>query len=128
MEKLKNFVIVFATCSLSAIAGFTLGYFVFGAIDVSAAGGTKMHVEARFEDPEFVAQKLAEEHAPVDPEHTFVITSRDGAMVVYSAGEEAEVHDIAVDALPEADRARLEHGIFADTEDELVRILEDYGS
>ncbi|MCL1844659.1 MAG: hypothetical protein FWF77_02015 [Defluviitaleaceae bacterium] len=121
MEKLKVFVIVFATCSMSALVGFGLGYFVFG--DISAP--LEAHAEARVGEPIFYED--TEDAAP-ESEHLFVITSRDGAIVVYSAGEEHEIHDAAVNALPEVDRERLEQGIFADSEEELVRILEDYGS
>lgn len=126
MEKMKLGMLIFATCAASAVAGFALGYFVYGEEQVI----TKTHAEARIAVPFGYYAEPPEKPAPPspEPEYKFVVTSRDGAIVVYYAGEETEFYDVAIDGLPDADRERLEQGIFAYTEEELARILEDYGS
>ena len=137
MEKLKIIAVIFATCATSSLVGFGLGYFVSGGISLTA-GANAYAPERLTELPgaEYVSYMDFEEETALDDspaisnaeEHKFIVTSRNGSLVVYSAGAEAEVHDVAVDALPDADRERLEHGIYANTEEELARILEDYGS
>ncbi|MCL2355819.1 MAG: hypothetical protein FWC70_01510 [Defluviitaleaceae bacterium] len=117
-ERLKIGALIFATATAAVCAGFVLGYFAFGRAATNTLVEAQIAVPLNYEEPP----------EPEEPEHKFVVTSRDDAIIVYSAGEEADIFDVAVNALPEPDRERLLQGIFANTEEELARILEDYGS
>ena len=136
MQKVKFYSGLVGICVLSAAAGLTFGYFVIGPIGVSAqerayyAGYPEPAVPAYnydFPDPYDDALPIADDDAPV---HNFLVTSRDGLIIVYHADEShvKEITSIPVNALPEAEQARLAEGIRIYTEEALFRILEDYGS
>jgi hypothetical protein len=132
MEKRKFHVILFAMCALSAVIGIMLGYFVFGPIGVSAT---------MFELQELSIGKPVNYEIPAtqgfakiefeEQEYKFTVASENGYIVVYYAGESPQIKEITftpINALPAEEQERLARGIHIYTEEELVRILEDYGS
>ena len=61
----------------------------------------------------------------------FILRSHEGHIAVYSAAKQREMltlTDIDTASLPSADQAELEKGIFAGDSDELLMLLEDFGS
>ena len=142
MKNIKFYATMFGACAFSGVMGVTLGYFIFGAIAVSAITGNsavpdenfpgyaEVGTFAPYESQE--APSEPEEPHGTEPPHRYIVTSEDGVIVVFrSTGERhliVERTDIAVNALPPEEQERLYHGIFIYTEEALVRILEDYGS
>jgi hypothetical protein len=142
MGKRKYFAIIAATCTLSAAAGVMLGYFIFGPIGITAraeTAGESFYEAAACEEvfeyencnsQLFAHNEIAFEQFDGEPEHSFVVTTRDGFIVVYCAraNELREVTFTPVNALPPEERERLAQGIRIYSEEALIRILEDYGS
>ncbi|MCL1883663.1 MAG: BofC C-terminal domain-containing protein [Defluviitaleaceae bacterium] len=132
MGKSKYFALICGTCVASALAGIALGYFVFGPIGVSARDG--IAAAAYESDAGFIELAEAEPETVIsdsEPAHNFIVTSRDGYIAVYYAGEETELRELTftpVNALPPEEQERLAQGIHIYTEEALTRILEDYGS
>jgi len=67
------------------------------------------------------------------PDHKYVVTARDGFIVVLYAGhnKSGTVHTITntpITALPQEEQERLANGINVYSEEALFRILEDFGS
>ena len=139
MEKLKFLTALSVTCILTAAIGIMLGFFVLGPIGVSAT--TAKPAVLSTGKPEYVSlytppATAAEYTQPEAQEHdfpadNFIVSSKDGYIVVYYAGEIPEIKEITftpINALPVEEQERLAEGIYIYTEEALVRILEDYGS
>jgi hypothetical protein len=60
----------------------------------------------------------------------FVLGEKDGSIAVYPAGggEPLVITNISLDRLRESDRELIRAGLPAASEDELLRLLEDFGS
>jgi len=139
-----------ATCVLSVMLGIGIGYVFFALPDSTSAvislEPSIEHIDtvhASFE-PEFLLPQQTEyepvvevfyELTPPHVPHIYIVMSKDGNVVVYYANPSGEppnqiktITNIAVAALPTEEQNRLAQGIFVYTEDDLFRILEDYGS
>jgi hypothetical protein len=136
MEKSKFYTLLVFTCTVSALLGISLGYFVFGPMGVSARtdeyvlaekfSGKQAYVNYDYKVSHIEAEQNTPEFA-----HGFIVTSRDGVVVVYHAGEPPEIMEVTiipVNAFPQEEQERLSEGIRIYTEEALFRILEDYGS
>jgi hypothetical protein len=148
MKKTKFYKLLIVTCTASALLGIALGYFVFGPIGVSARTGAanpppetaeERKIEKITTEPLLAyvnydtksAQEFEPDREPTTPAHRFIVTSKDGVIVVYHAGEKSEIKEVTltpVNALPPEEQERLAQGILIYTEEALIRILEDYGS
>ena len=136
-----------ATCVLSVLLGIGLGYAFFASPeDMANIEPIAEHLETVHAsvEPELLPQQQAEyepamevfsELTPPHIPHMYIVTSKDGSVVVYYANPSGEPPDqirtitnISVAALPLEEQARLTQGILVYTEDALFRILEDYGS
>ncbi|MCL2225175.1 MAG: hypothetical protein FWB96_09455 [Defluviitaleaceae bacterium] len=137
MQKAKYYGLLCGLCTVSAVAGIALGYFIFGPIGVNAgvsnsSGGGKPAPYSEY----YPAYKndyaaLENETAQEEPTHSYILTVNDGYIVVLHAGAKdaiMEVTSTPVNALPLEEQARLEQGIRLYSEEALFRILEDYGS
>ncbi len=61
----------------------------------------------------------------------FILRDHEGHIAIYSAAKQREMltlTDIDTSALPSADRLELEKGIFAEDNEALLLLLEDFGS
>jgi hypothetical protein len=78
------------------------------------------------------AQPLApqEKSVPPAPSHAYILTARDGYIVVLHAHDrtEKEITPTPVNIFPPEEQERLAQGIYVYTEEALFRLLEDYGS
>ncbi|MCL1863997.1 MAG: BofC C-terminal domain-containing protein [Defluviitaleaceae bacterium] len=127
MENKKFFASLIGACVFSSVLGLLLGYFIFGPIGVSARTGESEWVE---EIPTEYTLHTNTEPPPETPEddYKFVVTSKDGVIVVYQGETLKETTQTYINALPTEEQERLAQGIPIRTEEALVRILEDYGS
>ncbi|MCL2200111.1 MAG: BofC C-terminal domain-containing protein [Defluviitaleaceae bacterium] len=130
MENRKFYTALIGACTFSSVLGLMLGYFIFGPIGVSARTGEQPVVEEipyiHYAEPYVKAEEQPE---PSEEEsYKFVVTSKDGVIVVYQGDRLKETTQTYVNALPIEEQERLAQGIPIYTEEALVRILEDYGS
>ncbi len=58
----------------------------------------------------------------------YTLMEHEGRVYVYSGGEPFMLTDIDADSLPVSDREKLRVGIGADNKEELLSLLEDFGS
>ena len=129
--KTKFFALMSVVCTVLAVAGIALGYFVFGPLGVSVranAANGDIFEEQPVQIPAYVNHDTP---APIEPAHGYILTSHNGVVVVHHFGDKTGIKEttrIPVNALPPEDQARLAEGIRIYTEEALVRILEDYGS
>jgi hypothetical protein len=132
MKTNRFFALLLGTCTASALIGVLFGYYVFGSIVVST--DSAIYNEALSEIAEDANQTASaqgyteNENESDTDEPVFVVTSKDGYIVVYFADEISEVTFTPVHSLPQEEQERLARGISVYTEDDLFRILEDYGS
>jgi len=147
MNMKKKYVLL-TICTISALVGIGLGYFVFGPAALSAQEAETEH-EIKYADfqkyvPEQEATQVYNPTPPTPlpeppaepiepPPHLFVVTTVDGYIAVYHAasdgkGELIEITSTPTNALPLIEQSRLAQGIRIYTEEALIRILEDYGS
>ena len=154
MDKISHFliseriptIVCASACMASILVGFIMGYIFFGAdgnypayadtATVYQAGAPYLPVSYydSFEPP---AQQSAPPYNHPGPDddastHLFVVTTLDGYLVVYHADEYGgglkEMTNTHVGALAPEELERLTIGIRIYSDEELVRILQDYGS
>jgi len=70
--------------------------------------------------------RTAEPEATNEP--AFTLMEHNGRVYVYSAGAPFMITDIDPSGLPTADREKLRAGIAADDREELLGLIEDFGS
>jgi len=142
--------IMLAVFTCTALFGIVAGYLVFGPLRTAATETTRAYYGYAQQDTPYQTLIYAETlyppatvYAPPEattmqatpPAYRYLVTSRDGQIVVYYADTGGKAHtrvnmivNTSVAALPQEEQALLLQGILVHTEDELFRILEDYGS
>ncbi|MCL2578146.1 MAG: hypothetical protein FWE27_08890 [Defluviitaleaceae bacterium] len=135
MQNSKYYTFLFSACTVSAIFGVALGYFIFGPIGVSAGVANSNganYIEPYSENYTIYDYDDAQESETesTEPAHNYILTVNDGYIVVLHAGDEdiKEVTFTPANTLPIEDQERLAQGIRVYTEEALIRILEDFGS
>ena len=75
------------------------------------------------------ARRIAQTVEPEPtPESAFTLMEHNGRVYVYCAGAPFMITDIDPTGLPSADREKLRMGIAADNREELLGLIEDFGS
>ena len=129
-------------CMASVLMGFALGFIVFGPVQQTVAYADTAAVHYLSEpyfapiNPENCMPPVAEYSQPAEYEppasHLYVVTMLDGYIVVYYAEENGggikELTNTFAGALATEEQERLAMGIRIYTDEELARILQDYGS
>ena len=141
MEKRDKYAMIAIAVCFSAL-GFAAGYFIFGPIGTIWANAGAAAVEppaTQYENFDGLPAAVNDDmpHTSTEahvfaPRHQYVVTARDGYIVVLAAGKTGDemrtVTDISISSLPAEEQARLANGIYIYDEHALFRILEDYGS
>lgn len=91
---------------------------------VSAAVTAEMGGQTAAEDPT-AHTELSEED---EQEGAYVLKEQEGRVYVYTAGAPFMLTDIDPSGLPAVDRDKLRKGISAGGRDELLALIEDFGS
>ena len=154
MDKISHFlisekiptIVCASACMASVLVGFMMGYIFFGAsannpvyADTTAVyqSGTPYLTVSYYDSFEPSAQPPSSPYVQPDPavdtpSHLFVVTMLNGYLVVYHADEYGgglkERTNTFVGALAPEELERLTVGIRIYSDEELVRILQDYGS
>jgi len=139
MEKLKQFIITLIVVSIVFLC-VGAGYMVRGQVYVPGSD-TANHENVADYRPQYTSHddmylEMAPETAVQSPAyaHKYVVTSANGYIVVHYASYEGKAsHLRTITNIPTCPLAleeleRLQLGIHVYTEEELFRILEDYGS
>jgi len=135
------------TCVLSVCLGLGLGYAFFSPHDAEEIKNTADQTANEFEAAAYavfspdVVPRIIEQNPGLEvftelaEENIFLVSSRDGLIVVYYAPKDGEsashlrtITNISTAALPQEEQERLAEGIAVYSEDELLRLLEDYSS
>ena len=135
-----------AACMASVLMGFGLGFLAFGSADENLTyadtttvyqAGAPYYGAVNYEEyelPEISCVPYAY-YETVDTNfdsHMYVVKAVDGYIVIYysesNGGGVMEFTSIFAGALSMEDQQRLAEGIPVYTNEELVRILQDYGS
>ena len=136
LEKIPGAVCA-AACVASVLMGFSIGYMVFSTGEPVLAYGDAGPPSASYISavtPELPGVETPETTPPPPPEagHMFVVTVLDGYIVIYHSQENGgglkEVTSTIVDALAPEEQEQLKNGIKIYSEEDLARILQDYGS
>ena len=145
VEKIPGIVCVVA-CMASVLMGFGVGFIVFGIDETMAYADTATVYQAGapYHDVIYYDVDRYGEYEPLEitrlpyafnealDNHLYLVTISDGYIVVYNSesngGGVKMSTNTYVGALSTEDQERLLYGIRVYTDEELVRILQNYGS
>ena len=103
---------------------------VLGILVLAALAGVLYYENWKLEHVQDVPGLSAARQGSVSQEDSYVLREYNGKIGVFYLGQELpfDVLDVYLSTLPVADQAQIREGIYADGEEQLRSIMEDYES